>query len=281
MGSSGEVRIAGTEGASQPLFSPDGRWLAFLAQGKLRKVPAEGGLVIDLAEVRRLPAPMGGTWDAEGRILLGSNLAGLFWVPAEGGRLQVLTTVDPRRETGHLQPFVLPGGRALLFTTRPHPWGIRAQVEALVLATGERKVLVEDCADARYLPTGHLLCVRQGTLVAGPLDTKALELPEAPVPVFGGVLQALNTWKPIQEPPSLQCPSRGTSSTRREGRSRTRPPSSSSSTNRAGQSHSPGSPLALRRRRGLPSPPRTTVSEGFGLEPDGADWRWPGRRQGC
>jgi WD40-like Beta Propeller Repeat len=75
----------------------------------------------------------------------------------------------------------------------PHPVGVRARVEAVVLASGTRKVLVEDCADARYLPTGHLVCARQGTVVAAPFDAERLELTGPVVPVVQGVAQALNT----------------------------------------------------------------------------------------
>jgi serine/threonine protein kinase/Tol biopolymer transport system component len=194
---SGEVtRIAEAgDKTGQPFFSPDGRWIGFLAaqgrgQFRLRKVPAEGGLAVDLAEISG--NPMGATWGPDGRIYVGSETQGLRWVPAEGGPLSEITTVDRTREVGHRLPSVLPGGRALLFTTMPFKWGVQARIEAVSLATGKRTVVVEDAADARYLPTGRLVFVRQGVLMATPFDLSRLEPTAPPVPVLEGISQALN-----------------------------------------------------------------------------------------
>jgi Tol biopolymer transport system component len=191
---SGEVnRISGTDGAGQPFFSPDGRWIGFAARGEttvLRKVPVDGGLVVDLAELSEWP--MGLTWGPNGKIYLGSPSQGIRWVPAEGGPPREITTVDPAREAGHRLPSFLPGSRALLFTTMPVPFGVKARIESVYVATGERKVVVEDGADARYLPTGHLVFVRQGALMAARFDLQRLELAAPPIPVIDGVSQALN-----------------------------------------------------------------------------------------
>jgi serine/threonine-protein kinase len=194
----GEVtRLAGTEGAQQPFFSPDGRWLGFWAregssgEGTLRKVPVEGGLVVDLAPLWR-GRQLGATWEPDGRIFLGSGGTGIQWVPAEGGSPQEITVADRAREAGHRLPSLLPGGGVLLFTAMPSYWGVNARIEALSLRTGERKVLVEDGADARYLVTGHLVFVRRGVLMAAPFDQERLELTAPPVPVIEGVSQALN-----------------------------------------------------------------------------------------
>jgi Tol biopolymer transport system component len=191
----GEVRrLPGTEGAHVPFFSPDGRFVGFysLTTRKLRKVPVDGGLAVDLTPWSGNEVlPMGASWAEDGRIFLGS-FRGLQWVSSEGGTLRALTTVERAREFGHYLPFALPGGRALLFTTMPHVWGVRARVEAVALDSGARKLVVEDAADARYLPTGHLAFVRQGVVMAAPFDADRLELKAEPVPVIEGVHQALN-----------------------------------------------------------------------------------------
>ena len=197
----GEVTlIPGTEGASQPFFSPDGRWIGFCSGnfqgGKLCKVPVEGGLTVDLAEVSSLP--MGASWGPDGKIYFGLWSEGIQWVPADGGPLREITTVDPTREAGHRLPSILPGGRALLFTTVPVAYGVKARIEIVSLATGERKVVVEDGADARYLETGHLVFVLQGVLMAAPFDLSRLELAAPPVPVIERVSQALNTGAPAR-----------------------------------------------------------------------------------
>jgi Tol biopolymer transport system component len=184
-----------SEAGAQPFFSPDGRWIGFLTpkdqgQFRLRKAPVEGGLAVDLAEI---PGdPMGATWGPDGKIYLGSETEGLYWVPAEGGSPHEITTVDRTREVGHRLPSVLPGGHEILFTSMPFKWGVRARIEAVSLATGERKVVVEDGADGRYLPTGHLVFVQQGVLMAAPFDLSRVELAAPPVPVVDGVSQALN-----------------------------------------------------------------------------------------
>ena len=187
------MRVAGSDGATQPFFSPDGRWVGFYdaRRGKLCRVPVEGGLAADLVDVKR-PGPMGAFWSADGRIFLGNLEGGLEWTPAEGGSLRALTHVDRTREMGHRLPWVLPGGRVILFTAPLHGWGVRARVEAVSLTSGARKVLVEDAADARYLASGHLVFARQGSLMAAPFDPDRLELEAPPVPVLDDVRQALN-----------------------------------------------------------------------------------------
>ncbi len=191
----GEVtHLAGTEGATQPFFSPDGCWIGFSVRegrsSRLRKVPVEGGLAVDLAEL--LQSPMGVSWEPNGRILLGSWDGGVRWVPAEGGSPREITSADRAREAGHRLPSVLPGGQALVFTTIPNVLGVTARIEALSLVSGERRVVVEDGADGRYLPSGHLVFVRRGVLMAAPFDLDRLELTAPPVPAVAGVSQALN-----------------------------------------------------------------------------------------
>ncbi|HSD25763.1 MAG TPA: protein kinase [Vicinamibacteria bacterium] len=191
---SDEVKpIPGTDGGRQPFFSPDGRWVGFYDSrgGRLRKIAVEGGLAVDLAESGPV-APMGASWAADGKIVLGNQGRGLDWIPAEGGSARALTTVDSTREVGHRLPWVLPGGQAVLFTTVPHLWGVRARVEAVLLGSGARTVLVEDAADARYLTSGHLVFVRQGVLMAARFDPVRLKLLGPPVPVLADVRQALN-----------------------------------------------------------------------------------------
>jgi serine/threonine-protein kinase len=181
--------IKGTEGAQQPFFSPDGKWIGFWAEGKLYKVPIEGGIPKDLGACPDLP--MGTFWSDDGKIIWGGR-EGLKWIPAEGGPAEVLTTIDPTRDMQHTLPFVLPGGKAVLFTAMPDAFGSRARVEAASLPSGTRKILIEDGADARYIPTGHLLFLRQGLLMAASFDPVRLEVTGPAVPILAGVEQALN-----------------------------------------------------------------------------------------
>jgi len=192
----GEVtRVPGSEQGLTPFFSPDGRWIGFVSwagdRPRLCKARVEGGLPVDLAEVEPNAGPMGTTWAPDGRIYLGSWQSGLQWVPAEGGPLRDVTTVDRTREVAHRLPFVLPGGRELLMTVPANLFGLKIRIEVVSLATGKRKIVVEDGADGRYLPSGHLVFARQGVLMAAPFDLARLELAAPPVPALGTVSQAL------------------------------------------------------------------------------------------
>ncbi len=162
--------VAATEGACMPAFSPDGRAVAYWAGGKLFKVGATSGAPVAICD---LPAmPVGISWGPDGKIVFGTqgSKGGLRRVAAEGGSPEPLTKVDTGREATHRLPHVLPGGKAVLFTVMPYQAGVDAWVETVSLETGQRTVLIRDAADARYVPTGHLVFVRRGTLMAVPFS---------------------------------------------------------------------------------------------------------------
>ncbi len=182
--------IEGAEGGRTPFFSPDGQWLGFWAQRKLWKVPAGGGIPNVLCDAgARTPA--GASWGPNGRIVIG-NSGHLQSVAAVGGKLERLTEPDGTRESKHVLPHFLPGGKALLFTVMPFGFGTEAHIEVLSIETGQRKVLIEEGADARYVPTGHIVYVRKGTLMAVPFDPDRGELRGPAVPVVEGMMQSIN-----------------------------------------------------------------------------------------
>src|SRR3954452_22645023 len=76
--------LAGTEDAQDPFWSPDGRWIGFFAQGKLKKIPAAGGAVQVIAPVVR--DPRGGTWGPDDTILFSNGIDPLQSVAAAGGQ---------------------------------------------------------------------------------------------------------------------------------------------------------------------------------------------------
>jgi serine/threonine protein kinase len=164
--------LPGTEGAIAPFFSPDGRWIAFSKDG-LHKVSLDGGAPVKIA-----PAVFGsGAWSPEGEIYFTPSYnTGLFKVAAAGGTPQQLTRADPAQgELNHSYPELLPGGRALLFTSHRATMA-ESRVEALSLASGERHVVVENAIEARYLRGGYLAFVRDETLTVAPFDAQALRL---------------------------------------------------------------------------------------------------------
>ncbi len=105
------LRLDGTEGAQQAFFSPDGAWIAFTANGKLKKIPSNGGKVEELAEVR---IARGGSWAANGSIYLG-DAGRIAVIPENGG---AVTLLRPLTEVGRLAqfPVLLGDGETLLFT---------------------------------------------------------------------------------------------------------------------------------------------------------------------
>ena len=150
--------IAGVQDAAMPFVSPDNQWIGFVQDNlSLSKVPVSGGAAITLA---RLPVwPRGASWLDENTIIIGTNseTSGLLRVPAGGGEPAVLTTPDRARgEEGHVLPFGLPGGRAVLFTIgAADPKD--AQIAVLDLETGRRTTVLRGGRDAQYLASGHLV----------------------------------------------------------------------------------------------------------------------------
>ncbi len=183
----------GTEGGCMPAFSPDGQWIVYWGNQKLHKVALKGGAPEDVADLKA--RPFGLAWAPDGRIIFGQGGGrsfGLWFVPAGGGTPTELTTPDVTKEATHRLPHMLPGGKALLFTSMFSTMGRETRTEWLSLETGQRKVLVEDGADARYVPTGHLVFVRRGALMAAPFDLARLQTTGPAVVVIPGLMQSLN-----------------------------------------------------------------------------------------
>ena len=185
--------IAGTEGAEGPFFSPDGENVGFHADAKLKRVAVRGGLpqkILDTVDFR------GAAWGPDDTIVVATDQRGpLSLVQASGGEEKPFTTLDPTtQEWGHRFPQYLPGGKAVLFEA--HQGGFNpedAAIWAVTVATGERKLLMRGSDDARYLPTGHLVYVQAGKLLAVPFDATRLEVKGAPRPVGEGALMQRNT----------------------------------------------------------------------------------------
>jgi Tol biopolymer transport system component len=183
--------VPGTEGAEGPFFSPDGAWVGYWAQGAFRKVGIGGGG--PPVQVCRFPGPVyGASWSTDDRIVFGLESGGLRHVPASGGTPEPLTTPAPG-EAWHVLPQVLPGGKAVLFTALDSPYNWRsARVVAQPLPSGARRVLAEDAADARYVPTGHVVFARRGNLLGIAFDPARLARTSGEVGLVTGVMQALN-----------------------------------------------------------------------------------------
>ena len=177
--------LAGTEGARQPFFSPDGAWIGFFANRKLSKVPASGGAVLTLADIGG--NPRGASWASDSTIVVApTQTSGLVRVPDAGGRPVALTTVDEAAgESSHRWPDVLPGGRWVLFTVGLEDASFdEGRIDAVSMATGERRSVLSRAGFARYMPGGRLLFLRGGRLHAVGFDPEGLRVRGTPEVVF-------------------------------------------------------------------------------------------------
>ena len=184
--------IAGTEGGINPFLSPDNRWVGFWADRTLKKTPVEGGAATVLCDA---PLIYGADWGGDNSIVFaGGNPAGVSIVSAEGGNPETLTKPDPNRdEAFHRLPSWLPNGKAVVFTVMRHGLDPQPWLALLRLDTREWSVLVQDAADAKYVPTGHLVFLRQGTLMAVRFDQAKLEVIGQPAALVEDVMQAFST----------------------------------------------------------------------------------------
>jgi serine/threonine-protein kinase len=164
--------LEGTEGAQEPFFSPDGEWIGFAADGKLRKIRVDGGESVTLCNAQDV---IDATWRSDGSIIFGSINVGLLQVSAEGG--EPIPLLERSAERGELDFHYLhsiPGGEALLITR--HDKSGAFGLEVLTLATGERKRLLENAFSGVLTRTGHLVFGRGNSVFAAPFDLRRFEV---------------------------------------------------------------------------------------------------------
>ena len=179
--------LAGTSGARDAFFSPDGQSIGFFAEGKVKRLSIRGGpptILADAANAR------GGDWlDADHLVFVPDSRSVVMRIPVAGGATEPLSTLADG-ETSHRWPQVLPGGEAILYTAvKPaqgtateSDTGPRIVVERL--QDRQRQVLVHGAYFARYVSSGHLLYMQGSTLFAAPFDLRTLRLEQPGVTVL-------------------------------------------------------------------------------------------------
>ncbi|HYL37609.1 MAG TPA: protein kinase [Bryobacteraceae bacterium] len=183
--------LSGTDGATGQFWSPDNRFLAFGDGTRLKKIDLSGGPAITLCE---LPQPVGsGSWSAAGVLLVGGRGTGPLWrVSASGGLASQVTKLDSaRQEMFHTFGSFLPDARHFIYLRRSNT----AENNGIYLGSLDAKPedqavkrLLATQFGALYAPssnplTGHILFLREGTLLSQVFDAKRLELVGDPVPV--------------------------------------------------------------------------------------------------
>jgi Tol biopolymer transport system component len=174
-------RLGGTDDATQPFWSPDSRFIAFLAGGRLKQVNATGGAPKDITDALGFS---GGTWSREGTILFGSS-KGLFRVSAEGGRATAATTVEGQ-ESGHFWPAFLPDGRHYVYLA----WSPQASSRGVYvgqLGAKNKTKLMSAESNAVYAAPGYIVFHRDASLFAQAFDTGKLALSGNPIHVADDV----------------------------------------------------------------------------------------------
>jgi serine/threonine-protein kinase len=161
-----------TQGATNPFFSPDGQWLGFTAERKLRKIPIRGGQPVTICDA---PDQRGASWGDDGTILFVPTLfTGVSRVGADGSALGIVTNPDPKTTPGGDRwPQMLPGGRAALVSP-VRSWRDEGRdIAAVSLATGESKVVVKGAFYPCYVD-GILFYARGGAILASSFDVGRL-----------------------------------------------------------------------------------------------------------
>jgi serine/threonine-protein kinase len=176
--------IPGTEGTIDPFFSPDGQSLGYSdhTRGALKVVSIRGGIPRKLSET---PYLGGGVWLDDGTIIFSpSRETGLWSISADGGNAEPLVTLNAEEnELWHAWPSVLPNNNILFVSHRQKEGIWEGRLEVFSRASGTRHVVLDGGVFGRYLPSGHLIFVRNGSLFGARFDLKGLTLQSKPVPL--------------------------------------------------------------------------------------------------
>jgi serine/threonine-protein kinase len=176
-----------TTGGSAPFFAPDGRWIAFYADGALKKIPTDGGPPITLCQIPKL---IGGSWGDDGFIYVALyGLAEIQRIAQEGGTPTTVVKVGKDDAVSSFRwPQMLPGSKSLLFTSSGAAWlSKHYKTEAYSLSTGKRTVVMDEGANARYLAPGYLVFTRGDILMGAPFDASSLKVTGTVVPLIQGI----------------------------------------------------------------------------------------------
>jgi serine/threonine-protein kinase len=182
--------IQGTQGATAPFFSPDGQWIGFKQDSRLKKIPASGGIAIDYGDATR---HQGGSFAPDGTLIFNAHHGeGLRRVRPGTTTQEALTTVNAAAaEAGHHWPHVLPDAKHALYTLEVDgkPYS-EARIMLLSLADGQSRLLIDGGSDARYVPTGHIVYWRAGDIWSVPFDLRSRQLTGEPAVVIRNVMLA-------------------------------------------------------------------------------------------
>jgi eukaryotic-like serine/threonine-protein kinase len=183
--------LAGTEGAFQPFWSPDSRYLGFFADGKLKKIEVSGGPPVTLCVA---PDPRSGTWNQGGVIVFAPTTNSALQKVSAAGGVPTAATVLGQGETAHVRPFFLPDGRHFVYRAYTGPAG--GPIYVASLDSVERKLLFNADSTNVVYSQGYLLFLREATLMAQPFDAQRLTLAGDAFPIAEQILLFATTSQP-------------------------------------------------------------------------------------
>jgi len=180
------VAVAGTAGADNPFFSPNGKSIGFWSNGALRKVPLDGGPVVEICKTARI---VGADWGSDGRILFSAGDV-IRIVSADGGADSAVTAIEAGSdEDGHRLPRWITADWFVYTATV----GSASRLVAHRTGSADRHVLVEDATDGRVVAGGkYLVFMRDSTLMAAPFDAAQVQIAGGAQGVVEGVQVSLN-----------------------------------------------------------------------------------------
>lgn len=181
-------RVSTTQGSGLLFFSQNDEWLHFIDAGNLSRVRVEGGAFQVISS--GVTVARSGYTSFDERIIFTDAADGqLYSLPVSGGEpqlLEVAASDSPART--YTWPRVLPSNNHLLVSSSESATQVGiGNIELLDLETGELRTLIQTASNATYLPTGHIVFVRDASLWAVPFDLENLEITGAQVPVVQGI----------------------------------------------------------------------------------------------
>jgi Tol biopolymer transport system component/predicted Ser/Thr protein kinase len=172
--------LPGTEGAGRPFWSPDSRFLGFFSGGKLKKIQVSGGPPIALCDA---PDGLGGTWSRDGVIVFAPRNASVLQKVSDSGGVPTAATVFDAGEVGHRRPFFLPDGRHFLYYAAGSGTPGGGPVYVSSLDSAERKLLINSDSVNVVYSQGHLLFLRETTLMGQEFDARRLTVTGEAFPI--------------------------------------------------------------------------------------------------
>jgi len=184
-------KLEGTEGAAFPFWSADGKFLAFFADERLKKVPASGGPVTVLTDA---PNARGGSWSKDNVIIYEPDYRDSLWrISAAGGTPARLTKFEAGKHTTHRWPYFLPDGQHFLFFATSHSGDSEQGIYFGSLKDGSYKRVLDSDSEAQYA-SGYLLYHLQSQLLAQKFDPTTGVVSGEPVTVANFVEYDAGTW---------------------------------------------------------------------------------------